>query len=93
MLHELIVFFIFLETNTLIDDQDDYQVCTHIEFYYNVYIKLYTVSVIGGGNRSTRLQYHIKQRGCHGCDRMGVGFTATCAISAYHHLSCEFESR
>jgi phosphate starvation-inducible membrane PsiE len=46
MLHELIVFFIFLETNTLIDDQDDYQVCTHIEFYYNVYIKLYTVSVI-----------------------------------------------
>ena len=49
MLHELIVFFIFLETNTLIDDQDDYQVCTHIEFYYNVYIKLYTVSVIGGG--------------------------------------------
>ena len=54
MLHELIVFFIFLETNTLIDDQDDYQVCTHIEFYYNVYIKLYTVSVIGWGNRSTR---------------------------------------
>ena len=54
MLHELIVFFIFLETNTLMDDQDDYQVCTHIEFYYNVYIKLYTVSVIGGGNRSTR---------------------------------------
>ena len=23
--------------------------------------------------------------------RMVVGFTATCAISAYHHLSCEFE--
>ena len=42
MLHELIVFFIFLETNTLMDDQDDYQVCTHIEFYYNVYIKLYS---------------------------------------------------
>jgi hypothetical protein len=55
MLHELIVFFfIFLETNTLIDDQDVYQVCTHIEFYYNVYIKLYTVSVIGGENWSTR---------------------------------------
>ena len=31
--------------------------------------------------------------GHHGCDRMVVGFTTTCAISAYHHLSCEFESR
>ena len=24
-------------------------------------------------------------------DRMVVGFTTTCAISAYHALSCEFE--
>ena len=24
-------------------------------------------------------------RGCHGHDRMAVGFTTTCAISAYHH--------
>jgi len=24
---------------------------------------------------------------------MVVGFTTSCAISAYHHLSCEFESR
>jgi hypothetical protein len=23
--------------------------------------------------------------------RMGVGFTTTCAISAYHHSRCEFE--
>ena len=23
---------------------------------------------------------------------MVVGFTTTCALSAYHHLSCEFES-
>jgi hypothetical protein len=30
-------------------------------------------------------------RGSRGRDRMVVGFTATCAISAYHHLSCEFE--
>ena len=30
--------------------------------------------------------------GHHGRDRMVVGFTATCAISAYHHWSCEFES-
>jgi hypothetical protein len=26
-----------------------------------------------------------------GHGRMVVGFTTTCAISAYHHLSCEFE--
>ena len=26
-------------------------------------------------------------------DRMIVGFTTTCALSAYHHYSCEFESR
>ena len=26
-------------------------------------------------------------------DRMEVGFTTTCAISVYHHKSCEFESR
>jgi len=24
-------------------------------------------------------------QGSHGCDRMAVGFTTTCAISAYHH--------
>ena len=30
--------------------------------------------------------------GCRGHDRMIVGFTTTYAISAYHHLSCEFES-
>ena len=29
----------------------------------------------------------------HGRDRMVVGFTTTCAISAYHHHSCEFELR
>ena len=26
-------------------------------------------------------------------DRLVVGFTTTCAISAYHHHSCEFEPR
>jgi hypothetical protein len=26
-----------------------------------------------------------------GRDRLVVGFTTTCSISAYHHLSCEFE--
>jgi len=28
-----------------------------------------------------------------GRDRMVVGFITNCAISAYHHLRCEFESR
>jgi len=28
-----------------------------------------------------------------GRDRMVVEFTTTCAISAYHHWCCEFESR
>ena len=28
-----------------------------------------------------------------GSDRMVIGFTTTCAISAYHHWSCQFKSR
>jgi len=31
--------------------------------------------------------------GRRGHDRMVVGFTITYAISAYHHVSCEFKSR
>ena len=31
------------------------------------------------------------KRGSHGCDRMAVGFTTTCAINAHHHC-CEFKS-
>jgi len=30
--------------------------------------------------------------GRRGHDRMVVGFTTTCTISAYHHYSCEFKS-
>ena len=29
--------------------------------------------------------------GCRTRDRMVVGFTTTCAISAHHRLNCEFE--
>jgi hypothetical protein len=32
------------------------------------------------------------KRGCRG-DCMEFGFTTTCAVTAYHHLSCEFQSR
>jgi hypothetical protein len=36
--------------------------------------------------------YNIKMtRGCRGRDCMVAGFTTTCAISVYHHWSCEFE--
>ena len=31
--------------------------------------------------------------GCCGRDRMVVWFTTACAISAYHHWSCEFKPR
>jgi hypothetical protein len=34
---------------------------------------------------------HIWTEGRRGHDRMVVGFTTTCAISAYHHYSCEFQ--
>ena len=36
--------------------------------------------------------FHILSEGRHGHDRMVVEFTTTCAISAYHYKSCEFES-
>jgi Iap family predicted aminopeptidase len=38
---------------------------------------------------------HIKIFVCcrRGSDRMVVGFTTICAISAYHHRGCDFESR
>jgi hypothetical protein len=39
--------------------------------------------------------YHLLHciRGHRGRDRIAVGFLTTCAISAYHHWSCAFESR
>ena len=36
--------------------------------------------------------YSSQFRGRRGRDRMVVKFTTTCAISAYHHWYCEFES-
>ena len=31
------------------------------------------------------VRFHLWARGRRGCDRMVVGFSATCAISSYHH--------
>jgi hypothetical protein len=42
------------------------------------------------------LSYNILSWGMRdhrGHDRMVVEFTTTCAITDYHHYSCEFESR
>ena len=39
------------------------------------------------------LTHSFAFKGRRGCGRMVVGFTTTCAISAYHHYSCEFEPR
>ena len=36
---------------------------------------------------------HDNNSSRRGCDRMVVGFTTNYAISTYHHLCCEFESR
>ena len=36
---------------------------------------------------------NVDTRSSRGRDRMVVGFTTTYAMSAYHHLRCEFESR
>ena len=35
----------------------------------------------------------LTSQGRRGHDRMVVGFTTACVISAYHHKSCEFEHR
>ena len=44
--------------------------------------------------KKTRLSDMLVQNygGHRGCDHMVVAFTTTCAISAYQHWSCEFES-
>ena len=55
--------------------------CCRLQGVY-VYIIYYTV----GGKL-------YSDEGRRGCDRMVVGFTTTYAISAYHHLCFEFESR
>ena len=39
------------------------------------------------------LHYWIAYKSRRGRDHMVVGITTTCAISAYHILSCEFEPR
>jgi len=69
---------------------------------YHVYFYLLCSDKVGANTENKTLsQYCTKQgntshlnanRRCRrGRDRMVVGFITTCAISAYHHYSCEFE--
>ena len=39
------------------------------------------------------MRFYLPPGGPRGRDNMVVGFTNTYAISEYHHLCCEFESR
>ena len=61
--------------------------------------RLYSPSFFCAAKASVRrlapraIFYLIYLRGRRGRDRMVVGFTTTCTISACHHFSCEFESR
>jgi len=61
-------------------------------FFYKITKYLTTIKYL----KLTHVGYFIHftfNRGCRGHDCMVVEFTTICAISAYHHLSCEFEPR
>jgi hypothetical protein len=45
------------------------------------------------GKQNIRVPSYDQERGRRGRDRMLIGFTTTCAISAHHHESSEFEPR
>jgi hypothetical protein len=52
-----------------------------------------TKTVSGHSKFVPSVYLYLRGSPCHGRDRMVVGFTTTCAISAYHHLRCEREPR
>ena len=56
--------------------------------YSNRFVLAFTISEIWEED-----QKFCFNGGHRGRDRMVVGFTTTCAISAHHHLSCEDEPR
>ena len=69
--------------------------------FFNFLLRFYWYDLNGNMQECSIVVYIIitlhvntkRQRCCHGHDRMVAGFTTTYAISAYHHWSCEFESR
>jgi len=69
-------------------------------FFYSWSRKCQQLSIRNGNTNGLNNTINSKEnicsrwsRGRSGRDRMIVWFTTTCAISVYHHLTCEFESR
>ena len=67
----------------------------------NIQVPIVILGIYGNSLKKVNSTQAVKQRhdniyknrGHSDCDRMVVKFTTTYAISAYHHLSCEFKSR
>jgi hypothetical protein len=61
----------------------------HLQVYYRVVIGwlslVYSSWEWGRSTVWSPGKYSKRKRGCHGRDRMIVGFTITYAIGAYHH--------
>jgi hypothetical protein len=51
----------------------------------SVMISMFTSSVVDHAMGSSPGRVYFQPRGRRGHDRMVVGFTTTCTISAYHH--------
>ena len=71
--------------NYIITSQKPWPLVHPNTFCLFVYIKLLFMSL------KSYLTTIISSWGSRGHDCMVVGFTTTCAISAYHHWRCEFE--
>jgi len=60
-----------------------------MQFYYFKYSHQNFIKTVTD-QTTLKFKLHLR-RGHRGHDHMVVRFKITCAISAYHHLSCEFE--
>jgi hypothetical protein len=60
-------------------------------FLYKVFLMDVECSFLTGKLIKVNYSHQINSALLHGRGRMVVGFTTTCAISAHHLLSCEFE--
>ena len=67
-----------------------------LEFTSHLSCSIFCFLVLGRMNKFYIWQFSYNYQGLggrHGCDRMVVGITTAYAISAYYHLSCDFEPR
>jgi len=72
--------------------KDHVRHCHHLASVVVCVCKLFTFQSISHHALAQLVLKYI-YRGHRGRDRMVVGLATTYAISAYHHLCCEFESR